>query len=369
MNSPLVEALRTHDRAIQRSTTSSAFDEHMRQAISAGPPKARPRWSALASAVAGVAMLVGAGSWLATRTPVPPGEENPPEAVARFVGQQVPITDCQRDFELRVVHLRGRCTLEVEGPGVTVQTWTRATIEPRGDGLIVHDGLVLVDVERVSTGGAPVRVGVGGGTIEVLGTQFVIYEGTSGGEVELLEGAIRFAREDGQTIEMEVGDRARWAGSAETPAPAQAPAPEVVVPVIVPAPSVAPARPESSEVEPKPASPSEPPRTKETRARAPAPSAEDLNATLVEVARLRELGHYGGALTRLRDFRRGVRLPGAMAEVVSFEEGSLLEARGADEEACKHWLEHAGRFPKGRYASEVRRHSERLGCVREPEGN
>lgn len=355
-HSPLVDALRSHDRALQRRSTSLAFDERMRRSIASGPPRRRRAWTHWLAAAAAVVMLLGAGSWWVMSNATGGGPDGPPEAVARFVGADVPITECQRDFEERVVHLRGRCTLELEEPGVTVQTWTRATVEPRRDGLVVHDGLVLVDVQKVQAGAAPVRVGVGGGSIEVLGTQFVIYEGTSGGEVELLEGAIRFSRTDGPAIEMEVGDRTRWAAPPETPE---------LVPMIVPAPAPTPVPTIPATDNEAPAPEPAPTRAK----RVDSASAEDLNATLVEVARLRERGQYHDALTQLREFRRSVRLPRTMAEVVSFEEGSLLEAKGATAEACEHWARHTRRFSKGQYDAEVQRHSTRLGCAHEPGGN
>lgn len=346
MNSPLLDALARHDAALRRAQPSATFDRRMRELIRR--PAGTPRiWTPLVAAALAL-LVLGSVYGLLRRGP---GFEGPASSrpVAGLISPEMidGAGACQRDFEEARIDLRGRCTVELEASGVTIRTWTRAQIEARSDGLIVREGLVMIDVEPVPAGHAPVRVGVTGGSIEVLGTRFVIYEGVVGGEVELLEGKIRLAREDGQVQELQPGDRARWSRPTRTPEETEE------TPVVEP--DV-----ESADA-PEPA-PEPTPRRGERPPPEPSVSQDALNHTLVEVARLREGGRYRQALAQLRQLRRTTELPRRLAEVVSFEEGSLLEAAGSTDQACAHWIDHRRRFRKGRYRTEVSRHLEALGC-------
>jgi hypothetical protein len=311
---------------------------------------------------AALVMVVGLGAALAVSAGW--GQPAPAELPVQIAAEQPPSgldprsvvvpPDCRRQHDRTALELSGRCREVLTDLGITVQTWTHARIEVTPEGLVVHAGLVLVDVEEVPDGQPPVRVHVGGGTIEVLGTRFVIYEGSTGGEVRLLDGAIRLRRTGGDVLSLAPGDLARWVG------------PELALPVAEEEPGSPTAAGVSPTRAPARARPRAHARPLADPAVEPAAQAEvqapSMETTLDQVARLRSAGRHGAAIRAIRAFLDQAIVTRRQAEVLSFEEGSLREVHGGEEASCRHWMRHLERFPGGSYAREVERHLGRLAC-------
>jgi hypothetical protein len=80
--------------------------------------------------------------------------------------------------------------------------------------------------------------------------------------------------------------------------------------------------------------------------------------------RLREEGRYREAAAALSTIR-SAKIDARTAEVLSFEEGEVLEHLVDEASACAHWKRHAERFPAGRYGEFVDAKMRRLGCAGE----
>lgn len=227
------------------------------------------------------------------------------------------------------LRLAERCRVRIDEPAVELDVWSAAklTVTPRGVALV--SGTVLFHVAEVADADAPVRVDVEGGAIEVVGTRFVVEATPEGGRLDLLEGNVRFHTDD-EIIEVEPGRRHAWGNFVAT-AP---PTPREPAKSPSGSPAGSPAGPEAS---------------------------VDLVEGLAEVARLRQRGEHTAAVQRLRALGRGVRDRHAR-EVLSFEEGTLLEKFESQAIACSHWARHARRFGAGSYDAEVARRRAALGC-------
>jgi hypothetical protein len=73
---------------------------------------------------------------------------------------------------------------------------------------------------------------------------------------------------------------------------------------------------------------------------------------LDRVQRLRSSGRYDEALRALPEMNSDT-LDDEDREVLSYEQGTLLERSGQIDAACEHWAAHARKYPKGSYRSLV----------------
>jgi hypothetical protein len=270
-------------------------------------------------------------------------------------------------------HLR-LAALSVESKGGTV-------IRLEHGMLHLVRGSALFDVEHVHPGAPQVSIGVGAGTIEVVGTRFEVEQDDVEGSVHLLEGEIRFRRKDGGIVPVPVGERFRWRmQNAQGPGNAVAERPAVIASQTGTA-----SEERSRAAAPGRAAPSPAARDARSRAGAPHPvvpapddgpsdgdavdvgkSAADVSATVDEVIRLRGRGRYMDALAAIRKVPRA-HLDAHTAEVLSFEEGNILEHLEDADGRCRYWSDHLRRFPQGTYRDFVE--SNKIGACRSLTGN
>lgn len=262
-------------------------------------------------------------------------------------GMAAPSDDCARRLGTHAIELAGHCRTAFEHPRVVVETWSTAVIEREAGALRLRSGWATFDVAHTEPG-APVRVLVSAGAIEVLGTRFTVLEGDEGGHVDLIEGRIRFVGRDGRVAAIEPGRRLAWKPEGPVVAALDVdpqPAPLVKDPA------------------PEPAQPDDTPRR-----RAPAARYDDGAETPVakvpldRIARLRAAGRYAEAVAVI-DAVEADRLDPRTAEALSYERGTILQdhlERTAD--ACAHWRAHSRRFGAGRYRESVAARIEALGC-------
>lgn len=259
------------------------------------------------------------------RDGVDPGPETPPTVVTPGPGLTITSADCswQRDGEQLL--LASGCRLRVAEPALELEAWAPTRVAPIAGGLAMLSGVASFAVEHRSDPASPARIGVSGGTIEILGTRFVIEQRESGGHVDLISGAIAFRDLDGALASVEAGRRHHW----RTPA-----------------------------IEPDEPTPTRPrtelDETDDTRAR-------ELAEVLDEVARLRHAGAYAEAIARL-DALRERDYPARTREVVSYERATLVERADTPAAACASWAAHRRRFPDGRYDADIERRLDALDC-------
>jgi hypothetical protein len=313
----------------------------------------RFRWAPALAFVAGAALVsIAVGRAGGSATP-------PPRVVAGF---HVEGDDCRATDDPEGLRVSGECG--VERPGFRLRTWGDSQLATSDDGLQLARGRVLFQVDHVAPGRPPVRVHVSHGVIEVLGTRFVVDQQPGQGDVELLEGRIRFVGLDGTAHELAPGDRHAWGSptpnaeplSKPEPEPEPLPEPEEDALVITddpPAPE--PKRPPLARTTPPRRAPAPPdPDAVSTPPQAPAADL-DPAAVIAHVAELRRLGHWRTAASELKE---ALRKPfdRRSLEVLSFELGDIVGRHLHDQPAaCLHFRAHAERFPQGRYAAAVKR--------------
>jgi hypothetical protein len=233
------------------------------------------------------------------------------------------------------------CSVALSSPAMAIAAHTPVRIARTDRGVRVLEGDAFFAVETVEPGAPTVQVEVEGGTIEVLGTRFVVHQAGAEGHVDLLEGAIEFTAGDGTRRAVDPGRRLHWAGGAivDDGAPVEAMEPDTAGEH--PGPRIAPVGEGDAAEEPEVA----------------------LDAVLDQVATLRRRGDYREAATLLRDTRASIR-DAAASEILSYEEGTLREHYQAQEAACAFWRGHMRRFGEsGRYATAVTGRLSRLGCT------
>jgi len=268
---------------------------------------------------------------------------------------------CSHHVDAGDTVLDGICRLVASS--MAVQTWDRVVLREE-DGIRVLEGAALFDVNPVDPGKTPVRILVSHGAIEVLGTRFAIDQGPRGGHVDLFEGMIRFVPSEGESSDIEPGQRYSWGEGIASASLAVIDArqePQVALdrPAAIAPPVVLEA-------------PSSKRRAKSTRRRSaeavlPKGDAADANAIIIEVTRLRTQGRYADAAAVLRQAERSHRWDRRTAQVLSYELGQIVERHlGDDEVACVYWTRHERRFPGGRYAKAVAAARERLACQSDP---
>lgn len=264
-----------------------------------------------------------------------------PEVVGGFEVKPVPETHAQVTREA-MVELTADATVVDTARGVTIHSLTRSTVRREARGIRLLEGKASFDVVKRS--GGVVRVLVSGGSIEVHGTRFTVFDdGRGAGSVELHEGVIEFIDEGGASRRLAPGDVLRWPREPEAPY-----APE-------------------EEEELFPLSPIRPPPRK------PSPSSKAVDwrafdqrvhaqAVITELSSLRQKGQWTDAVRLLeRELNRGAP---DTRERLSFELGLLYTWQLKDTaSACAHWVQHQREYAEGRFDVEIARARVQLGCA------
>jgi hypothetical protein len=373
----LIALVRERDDQLRKESLSLAADLRIRRLLGGAEHPAsesqKSRWAMFCVALAMLITLIVAvqNDWL-----------RPLGLTALDAGDFA--TGSSRTADCTIRSLRdgdafvGPCTLQLGT--AAVRTDAQAEVRRTATDLEVVRGRAWFDVAPVAAGAAPVRVQVGGGVIEVVGTRFMIEQGPSEGSVHLLEGKIRFWANERDSIEIRPGHRLRWSNVDSTPAPAPAkakgPSPSAVGPTAGDAGAVTPDLNATTAAQAKSAPVAHLPRSDggtpalaieaESSARELARETamtdqRVVDETVERVMTLRASGRYSEALTRL-EMLQGRELDLRAAEAVSFEEGNILEHVEEPSTVCAHWKGHVHRFPAGRYRAIVDAKIMRLAC-------
>lgn len=340
MHRPVIdEQLPKMRRAFAALEPSNALGARLRASI-AGRGRPQPVWSSgpvwVALAMVVFALGTAMGWWL---HPSAAGKQ--PSAHAQPAAIEIMSPQCD-------VHPAGDGTIQVPAGcrvslprGVHVTAWTRTSVRPTPQGLLMRRGVAAFSVETVARGEAAVEIDVGAGLVRVLGTQFVLSNNAEGGHVDLVEGRVEFLR-GSEVTSVHPGRRFSWVHDG-APDPSPDPAPRVEP--IEPAPSaglgVRPGPPpgRASKHSPRPKLKHGGP----ANTQAPL-DASVLAATLQTVARLRRQRAFEEALAQLKAFD-GRGWDRATRAVLSYERGTLLEAADQITQACAHWSAHVLQYP------------------------
>lgn len=295
-----------------------------------GPSRTRRRRRRGLRMRSGPAIALGLGvGWALAGTPEAPLRLEPALVELRVPTPSSPLPDCVQFGDAGAVALRGACAWQLTSPAMTVASFGDSSMRLADGMLTVVDGWLVFDVERVEVG-PPVRVGVAGGVVEVLGTRFSVYQDETRGHVELVEGRIRMLGDAGADATLQPGDRFTW--HATRPGELQTAAERASAHAA----SEAPAR-----------------RVRESKG---------VNEPIREIAALRAEGRFLEALDLARRWAKESR-SARTREVLHYEAGTLIEGPMGDASAaCRHWREHLARYPKGRYTEQVALRLARLGC-------
>ena len=317
----LLEAIREADRALASGHLTASASHRIRTAIRehrTGPQRPwRAAW-VVPAALGAVALSVALA--LATR----------PTFQSKSTERGPCITSASAD----AIALSGACTMSFGA--MDVETSGATTLSETPDGVHLLQGMGIFRVRPVPVGHEPVRIRVGGGVIEVIGTKFVVEQHPGGGTIELLEGTIRFVSSSMKETILHAGERLSWVDAP--------PAPPVV---------------SSSAAS---AYPGRPPLTGSGSADIGRESAYDLGAD--------DRPALHAALRRFNELRRDARYTEeehlrAELEPASFDLGNALEnAHAEPSRICAHWHWHVGRFPAGIYNGAIERKMRKLGCMR-----
>lgn len=292
--------------------------------------KARTRrwaWTLAATAAAALALLV-----------VWPRENTAPQLDGFSVTAPSPDLKVSVMGDQTIDVSVGSCTLVDAAAGEALAVTAPASLRREPDGVRVLAGTVVVSVQKRKAGVPSAKVLVSHGVIEVLGTCFTVVQRSDRGSVTLHEGEIRFQDLSGGSRALAPGERLEW------------PPPPATAPAIVEAPAPAPAAPSSKTKRPMKAPAVEPIVFRDP---------EDL---LQQVDVLRSRGLFADAARYLAHGLTTELAPGTR-ERFSYELGAILTYRLNDPKAaCAHWVQHARRYPAGRYQTEVLQASTHLAC-------
>jgi hypothetical protein len=356
----IVRLLRAHDEKLRRTPIGLATETRIQRRLREATAPMAARRSLWAALLVGAAVAGGAAAFVWSKVG-PPAAAYPIERTAASASPPSDADACAVHQDEQRVDLSGRCTLKLAS--VTVWTEPGSELEAVQQGLRVLRGKARFEVEPVPTGARPVRVRVGGGIIEVVGTKFVVEQRDGGGSVDLTEGRIRFLGTGGPPVEIRPGEQFRWTNGAEPAADvSSSPAESASGGALRQAasPSTAPARGPTEPAAARRASQTTSDAGKAVADSRPAPSVS-LQEAVRQAIRLREEGRYGDARRVLAELHSASLDPHA-AEILSFEEGDLLEHFEQDAAICDHWKQHLTRFPDGQYRSVVSAKVSRLGC-------
>jgi hypothetical protein len=322
----LLGPLRAADRALSTTPLSSAARErigdHLRAATRAKSLRSAIVWPSIAFALGGAAVWLFLLSGAEPAAPRP--EAQPAVRAAGFTWEGIRCSATERAGGLS---LDGWCRVRVETLGLSISSRRQAEIVRHDDGVRLAAGSAEFEVAH-REGDRPVHVRVSAGVIEVTGTRFIVEQESGGGHVDLLEGSIRFRAADGRITPVQQGTRFAWLDRAAVAAP-----PETAPPAR-PQPRIAPRR---------------------------FLPGEAAAGVIERVHALRAERRYQEAVDLLRK-ERARDWDNRTAEVLSFEEGDLLERVGDDRAACLHWRAHQARFRGGTYREPIDRALARLGC-------
>jgi hypothetical protein len=130
---------------------------------------------------------------------------------------------CIIEHALSELKLGAACRLRLDAPALVIETSEPTRIRQEGDAIRMLRGLATFKVAPVrAPKDSPVRVLVEGGSIEVLGTTFVVQQDSAGGYVRLIEGKIRFIDRNGSPTEILPGERYDWLTNVRRADPLQA---------------------------------------------------------------------------------------------------------------------------------------------------
>jgi len=354
----LVRLLRAADQRMSRATLSRESHDRIRTELTAAGRPGPRRLSTMVPAPAGVAALCGAlcgaaALWLVLQLIGRPSEA-PESTAVRATGfaWQGDGQRCSAAARAGSLTLDGQCHIQAEQHGISIASRGQAEIVRVEDGVRLARGTAEFEVAHRPRRD-PVRVWVSAGAIEVTGTRFIVEQSREGGHVDLLEGSIRFRAKDGTVTQVRPGTRFNWADRGSAPSPG---APPAAVPSPPTAAAVDTRAADRDHAAPSPTT--EPPPTPPARARSSGTSA----ARLIErVEVLRAQRRYQEAIDLLRQ-SRGQSWDPHTAEVLSVEEGDLLDRVGDSARACAHWRTHAKQFPAGSYREAVRTALSRPNC-------
>ena len=285
------------------------------------------RWSSGATIDGDTAPVIAVVPAIVTEPPIVA-----PAIATRWDGRLEAEPECALEGDA-TLSVRGDCRLRLRAPSLSIDVWGAATLVSADRGVRVVDGVALFLVDRVAQGQPRVRVEVAAGAIEVIGTRFVVTQRGDGGHVDLLEGAIAFVDRDGAEHRVAPGQRLGWDATRVL-------AEAAALPASTPAATPGPTR----------------PAAKPTRA------PVDVDAALERVAGLRRAGRYDDAIAELVRVRRSVDDP-AVAEVLSFEEGTLRTRADRPDEVCAYWRGHLARFGAGDHAASIGEHMASARCT------
>jgi TolA-binding protein len=351
----LLVALRAAEQALAQETLSAEAKARIAGKLAAAGDRARRRRSA---ALPVMALALGAtAAWLiALRSPGDPttwpAAERP--AVVRAAGFSWEGTGCAATEGAASMRLDGGCRARVEDMQLSISSGRQAELIRLDDGVRLARGSAEFEVAHRDRG-RPLRVWVSGGVIEVTGTRFVLEQRPDGGHVDLIEGSIRFRAADGTVTLIRPGHRFTW---FDPPAPAEAP--DAALPPGGPVDSDrgvtrrAPALPRRVDTQQKAAG-----AAMEGRRRSP--SSEAAEELVEAVQALRAQRRYRAAVDLLEQ-SRAVEWDRRTAQILSFEEGDLLEQLDDKDAACAHWRAHQARFPGGIHDGPIRIALARLRC-------
>jgi hypothetical protein len=248
----------------------------------------------IAGAVAAAAVL-----WVTVKEPAMP------------VATPVPVDPCAIDASASTLRLAERCGKKsVRIAGDEWQLEQGAEVARIESGARVERGRVQFTVRpRKQSGERPFLVKVSHAEVRVIGTVFVIDQQQGRGSVEVSEGVIEVAFEDGQTQRVAAGESTSW-------------------------PRVAP--------QPTPDAPVHPPDAGPRRVS----KAIDLEAVMDRLLVLRSQRRFDEAVVLLRGTLGAKGLAEPQRERLSQELGFALEASGGP--SCAHWARHGEAFKSAR---------------------
>jgi transmembrane sensor len=335
----LLAALKAADQELSRATLSAEAKARIGDKLASAIERGRHRRSTflpvMAVALAGAAALL----WIMS-SPVPTAPPAKAPAVARAAGFAWQGTGCSTADG--ALHLDGSCRARVEEMQLSISSGRQAELIRLDDGVRLRRGSAEFEVVPRDKR-RPLRVWVSRGAIEVTGTRFTVEQRQGGGHVDLLEGSIRFRAADGTVTLIHPGTRFEWLD--------RPPAPKTADRAVSGQPPAPPSRVETGR-----------PAGRATgKPRSPSVSSEAADDLIEAVHALRAERRYREAAdllekTRTMDWDRRT------AEVLSVEEGDLLEHLGDKRTACAHWRAHVARFPGGRHGDAIRKARARLSC-------
>jgi hypothetical protein len=358
-SSPIADQLHALDQALAAVPVPAGLETRIIAATAVRPARPRVGWQVGSVAIAFAAGVVLAFALAAVRTPAtapapehaslpapsvgpapaadpaksitPPEPELEANELGLGLGLQLRDPDCRWSSSPEGLRFAAGCRLHLADPAMDLDVWTTTELSAIDGGLAVRFGELMFVVEPVADAEHPARIGVSGGTIEILGTRFIVAEDGQLGHVDLLSGSIQFRAHDGRLRAVDPGERFRWHATAE-------------------AASVAPKTPTTT-----PAVAHEPDET------VAASAGDPLAEGLAEVARLRRSGRLSAAIAKLDELATDLEDPRTL-EVIGYERATLVE-RADPDAACATWAALRRRYPAGRYDDAIARRLAVLACA------